>query len=56
MQKTYIELKVKLVVRADEGASIAEVINEMDYNFKSQTVGAEIEDAEISDFEITDSK
>lgn len=55
-RKVYIEVKVRLVVRMDEGVEVGEVIQEMDYNFDSQTNGANIEDTEILDYEITDSK
>lgn len=55
-RKVFVEVKVKLVINADEGVDIGEVINEADYNFTSQTTGADIEDTEILDHEITDSK
>ena len=55
-RKVFVEVKVRLVINADEGVDIGNVINEADYNFTSQTEGAEIEDTEILDHEITDSK
>lgn len=55
MKKVYAEVKVKILIRADEDASIEDVLNEMDYTFKDQTGKANIEDTEILDWEITDS-
>lgn len=56
-RKVYVELKVLLVIRADDDADIhADVLNEMDYNFASTTDKAEIEDSEILDADIVDSK
>ncbi len=52
----FINVTVRLVVTADEGVSATEVINEMDYDFVSQTDGATIDDSSIQDFEVTDSK
>jgi len=55
-RKVYVTVTTRLIIRADEGVDIDEVIQEMDYDFTSQTEGAEIEDTEITDHEITDSK
>ena len=56
MRKTYVDVSVRLIIRADEGVEIKDVIDDMDYNFTSQTEGAEIEDTEINNYEIKDSK
>ena len=56
MRKVHVNIVVKAVIRADEGVSISEVINEMDYSLKSNTDGADIEDTEIRDYEVTDPK
>jgi hypothetical protein len=56
MRKTTIEVKARLIVPADDGVDMGEVMSEMDYNFKSQTDGADIEDMEIVDFDVVDSK
>jgi len=56
MRKVYVELKVRLVIRADEGVNISKVVDEMDYDFQSTMDEADIEDSEILDMEITDSK
>ena len=55
-RKVYVTVTTRLIIRADEGVDIDEVIQEMDYDFTSQTEGADIEDTEITDYEITDSK
>ena len=56
MRKVYVEVKVKMIVSADDGVDISDVVNEMEYDFSSQTEGADILDTEILDWEITDSK
>ena len=55
-RKVYVTVKTRLIVEIEEGISVSEVIQEMDYNFDSQTEGADIVDTEIRGFEITDSK
>lgn len=56
MRKVYVEVKVKLIIRQDDDAKIADVIDEMDYSFADTTGKATIEDTEILDYEVTDSK
>jgi hypothetical protein len=56
MRKVYADVKVRLIINADEGVSIFETLENMDYNFTSSTDGADIVDTEIKDCEITDSK
>lgn len=56
MRKVYVELKVQVVVEAEEGVDISEVISELAYNFTSQTEDAAIVDTEIEDYDIRDSK
>ena len=56
-RKVQVELKVLLTIRADDDVNIhTDVLNEMDYDFTSTTDGADIEDSEILDAEIIDSK
>lgn len=55
-RKVYVEIKVRLIINADEGVDVDEVLDEMDYNFISTTEGAEIEDTEILEQETTDSE
>ena len=56
MRKVTVELKVKLLIHADEGKEISDVIDEMGYNFVYSEPGAEIVDTEIEDYEIIDSR
>lgn len=55
-RKVYVSVTARLIIRVDEGVDITEVLSEMDYDFTSQTDGANIEDTEIQDWEVTDSK
>lgn len=56
MRKVYIDLKVRLILNVEEGIEISNVIDELDYNFFDNTGLADIEDVEIKDYEIEDSK
>lgn len=56
MRKVYVTVKTRLIIVADDGVDIGEVLSDMDYSFVSQTEGADIEDTEIEDTEVTDSK
>ena len=56
MRKIYVSVSVRLIINAEESVSISDVLEEMDYDFTSQTQGADIEDSEITNWEITDSK
>ena len=56
MRKVTIEVKVKLLIHADEDIEISDVINEMGYEFIYSEPGAEIIDTEIEDYEVKDSR
>ena len=56
MRKVYVEVKVKLIIQAEEGVDINDVIQEMDCDFTSTIEGADIIDTGIIDHEVTDSK
>jgi hypothetical protein len=43
-------------VSVDEGIEISDVIDELDYQVSDTTESADILDAEITDYEIVDSK
>jgi len=54
-RKVYVNVTVRLIIRADEGQSIDEVLENMDYNFTaSESDDADIEDTEITDWELVD--
>lgn len=55
-RKVYVDVKVRLIIRAEEGQDIDEVLTNMDYNFTSNSDDAEIEDTEITDWDVVDSK
>jgi len=56
MRKVTVELKVKLLIHADESKEISDVINDMGYSFTYSEPGAEIVDTEITDYEVIDSR
>ena len=56
MRTVTVEVKVKLTIKADEGVEIGDILDEMEYSFKDTTGNAEIEDTEILDHEVTDSR
>lgn len=55
-RKVYVKVETRLIVRLDDGVDINDVIDEMNYSFVSQTDGADIEDTEITNWEVIDSK
>jgi hypothetical protein len=55
-RKIYATLILKVIINVEEGIDVDNVISEMDYDFTSNTDGAEILDTEINGYEITDSK
>jgi len=56
MRKVTVELKLRLIINADEGMEIGTIIDEMDYDFTYNFGLADIKDIEILDYEIIDSK
>ena len=56
MRKVTVELKVKMLIDADEGKEISEVMDEMDYEFIYAEPGADIMDSDIVDYEVLDSR
>jgi hypothetical protein len=53
-RKVYVEVKVRLVLRMDESKEVKQVLDEMGYEFTP--LDATLEDSEILDYTITDSK
>jgi len=56
MRKVTVELKIKMLINADEDKDISDVIDEMGYEFIYSEPGAEIVDTTIEDYEIIDSR
>lgn len=50
-----IELKVRLLMKIDEGVEVGEVVNEMDYEFTPPD-NTTLYDSEILDYEVKDSR
>ncbi len=55
-RKVYVEVTAKLLVRMDDDVKIGEVLDEIGFDFMSNTKGANIEDTEIVSWDVTDSK
>lgn len=56
MRTVVIEVKVRMVLKVDEGIQIQDVVNDFDYDFKDQTGHCDVEDMEITDHEVVDSR
>lgn len=56
MRTVTVEVKVRLTIKADEGVEIGDILDEMEYDFTDTTTKATIEDTEIVDYEVTDSR
>ena len=55
-RKVYVEVKVNLLIRANDDVDVMDIINGMNCTFSDSTGKADVEDAEIADYEIKDSK
>lgn len=55
-RKVFVNLQVKVCMLIDEGTEVAEVVDELDSNFSDGTGKATIEDSEIKDYEVIDSR
>lgn len=60
MRTMYVDVRVRLVITANEDIGLSEIINELEYDFSYPVAtgynGVTIEDTEITDYEIVDSK
>lgn len=57
MRKVYANVTVRLIVNIDEGTTLDEVVENMDYEFTaSDSTNADIVDTEIREVEVIDSK
>lgn len=56
MRKVYLIVHCEVIIEAEEGISISEIMDEMDYNFISQTDNVAVADTEMLDYDIIDSK
>ena len=55
-RKVKVKLEIELSMIVDEGVEISEIINELDYDFINTTTKATIEDTEITNHEVLDSR
>ena len=55
-RKIYATVTVSMIVRTDDDTKVSDIFDEMDYSFSDTTGKATIEDTNIEDVEITDSK
>ncbi len=55
-RRVVVHVKVKLIMDVEEGVSVDTIIQDMDYNFNFTGEEATINDTEIIDFEVIDSK
>jgi hypothetical protein len=56
MRKVTVDLTVRLKLNVDEGVEVSEIIDELEYDFNSTHDNATVEDTEITDYEVVDSK
>lgn len=56
MRTVFVTVTVNLQIAVDEGVQISDVMESVDYSFNSKVEGADIQDFEIVNHEITDSK
>ena len=56
MRKVYVDFRGTLIIRANEDVNIERVLECMEWTFDSHTEGANIENIEIMDATISDSK
>ena len=55
-RKMHVTVEVDLYIVADDYVNLQNIIDEMDYNFKSNTDGVQIEDTFLLDYKVTDSE
>lgn len=56
MRTVTVKVEVSLTIKVDDEVEVSEIINEMDHSFTDTTTKATIEDSQIIDFEVTDSR
>lgn len=56
MRTVAVKVEAKLTMKVDEGVEISQIIDEIEYDFSDTTTRATIEDAEITGYEVVDSR
>jgi len=52
MNKYYVNATVRLIINADDEVDIHDMLNDMEYNFTSNTDNANIIEEEVMDFQV----
>ena len=55
-RKVEVELKIKVLMVIDDGVEVGEIVDELEYEISDTTTQATIEDTEITNYEVKDSK
>jgi hypothetical protein len=55
-RKIYLNVVTKVIVNADEDMSISDIINGLDVEVSSESDGFDVEDYEMEDCQVTESK
>jgi len=55
-RKVTVEVKIKLLIHADDDFPIENVMDDMEYDFRSCSDKADIMETEILDYTVTDSR
>lgn len=56
MRKVYVNVNVRLIMNLEEGVSVDDAINEVEYDFNLDPDHGEVVDTEIMDYQVEDSK
>jgi hypothetical protein len=56
MRKVTAEIKVRVILNMDQGVEVGEVVQAMECEFADTTGHADVENAEILDHQVTDSR
>ena len=56
MRTVHVQLTVDLTMKVDESVEIGHVVDELEYEFNDTTTQATVEDTEITDYEVLDSR
>jgi len=52
MKKYYVNATVRLIINADDGVDINDMLNDIEYDFTSNTDNADIIEEEVMDFQV----
>ena len=56
-RKVYVEVTLRLILRVNDGVDVSEILDDMDFTpVNEHKAEADIEDTEVLDYEIKDSK